>query len=150
MKEYPLRKVIIPALVLILLFLLYWDYFYPPRASISIDGQRYRVAVADEPAEWARGLAGPKKQIMLFVFDKKEEQSFWMKDMQFPIDIYWLNRGVVMDMVADVPVPTSTNPTDWTIYRSPGPIDAVLEIPVDIRVQRRINIERGEKININL
>ena len=28
---------------------------------------------------------------MLFVFDKPEKHSFWMKDMKFPINIIWLD-----------------------------------------------------------
>ena len=34
---------------------------------------------------------------MLFVFDTQGEQTFWMKDMKFPIDIIWIdsNKTVV-------------------------------------------------------
>jgi len=30
---------------------------------------------------------------MLFVFDKPAVRCFWMKDMQFPIDIIWLDQN---------------------------------------------------------
>jgi hypothetical protein len=29
---------------------------------------------------------------MLFIFDQPQESKFWMKDMQFPLDILWLNE----------------------------------------------------------
>jgi uncharacterized protein len=41
------------------------------------------------------GLA--ENEAMLFVFDTQGEQTFWMKDMKFPIDIIWIdsNKTVV-------------------------------------------------------
>jgi uncharacterized protein len=32
-----------------------------------------------------------ENESMLFVFDKPERHSFWMKDMKFAIDIIWLH-----------------------------------------------------------
>lgn len=29
---------------------------------------------------------------MLFVFEKEEVQSFWMKNMKFPLDIIWIDK----------------------------------------------------------
>ena len=34
-----------------------------------------------------------ENESMLFVFDKPEKHSFWMKDMKFPIDIIWLDSN---------------------------------------------------------
>jgi uncharacterized membrane protein (UPF0127 family) len=31
---------------------------------------------------------------MLFVFDRPDTYSFWMKDMNFPIDIIWLSSDM--------------------------------------------------------
>lgn len=42
------------------------------------------------------GLSGrmslPKNHAMLFVFDKSGEHGIWMKDMNFALDIVWLNE----------------------------------------------------------
>ena len=44
---------------------------------------------------WEKGLAVKdqlkENEAMFFVFDKPEKHSFWMKDMNFPIDIIWLD-----------------------------------------------------------
>jgi len=32
-----------------------------------------------------------KNQAMLFIFDKPDVECFWMKDMNFPLDMIWLN-----------------------------------------------------------
>ena len=34
-----------------------------------------------------------EKESMLFVFKEPSRQSFWMKDMKFPIDIIWLDSN---------------------------------------------------------
>jgi len=31
---------------------------------------------------------------MLFLFEKEDKQSFWMKNMSFPIDIIWIDKNL--------------------------------------------------------
>lgn len=41
---------------------------------------------------------------MLFVFPEAGLHRFWMKDMNFPIDIYWLGKNYeVVDVAKNVP-----------------------------------------------
>ncbi len=60
----------------------------------KIAGQNIKVALALTPAEQAQGLSGRNKlkenEGMLFVFNHPDKYYFWMKDMNFPIDIIWL------------------------------------------------------------
>lgn len=53
------------------------------------------VEIADTDSEREQGLSGrknlPKDQGMLFVLDEPGQYGFWMKDMNFPIDIVWLD-----------------------------------------------------------
>lgn len=66
----------------------------PQLKSIELDGQELIVELATTPAQKTAGLGGrpglPQNQGLLFVFDKPEFYSFWMKDMRFPIDIIWI------------------------------------------------------------
>lgn len=67
----------------------------PLSASLRLEnGQEIKLRVADEPEERALGLSYfkslPQDQGMLFLFDKSDIYPFWMKDMNFPIDIIWL------------------------------------------------------------
>ena len=40
---------------------------------------------------------------MLFIFKKEDIHGIWMKDMQFPIDILWLDSGYeVVDIAENV------------------------------------------------
>jgi len=63
---------------------------------VNIGDVRVHVDLAQTPAEHEQGLSGRKSlsesEGLLFVFDKPGQHSFWMKDMNFPIDIIWLSR----------------------------------------------------------
>lgn len=65
------------------------------QAIVYINGQNLVAAVADTPIEREKGLSGTHfindKNGMFFIFDKADEQGFWMKDMDIPLDIVWIN-----------------------------------------------------------
>lgn len=54
------------------------------------------ILLADTPEKRMRGLSGFNKirdnQAMLFKFDEVGSHGFWMKDMNFAIDIMWMNE----------------------------------------------------------
>lgn len=59
--------------------------------------------VADTPASRELGLSGRKQmgddEGVLFVFEGPGRYGFWMKDMQFPLDIIWINQnGIVVNI----------------------------------------------------
>jgi uncharacterized membrane protein (UPF0127 family) len=74
-------------------------------------------------AELCRGCA------MLFVFDAPSQYGFWMKDMQFPIDILWLRDGRIVHKESNV------SPDDQRILKPTEAADSVLEISPDESVQ---------------
>lgn len=61
---------------------------------VSIGGQKIQVELAVTVAERTQGLSGRKSLDegtgLLFIFEKSGLYPFWMKDMNFPIDIIWL------------------------------------------------------------
>jgi len=63
--------------------------------EIKIAGQIVKVDLALTDAEQTQGLSGrkdlAKNEGMLFVFNKPDKYLFWMKDMNFPIDIIWIS-----------------------------------------------------------
>lgn len=82
---------------------------------------------ANTPAEHAQGLSlrtdVPADYGMLFVFEKSDDYSFWMKDMLVPLDIIWLSdNGTILGIEAAVA--TSTFPN---AVRPPEPVRYVLE-----------------------
>ncbi len=81
-----------------------------PRATAVLDTgeRRVRVAVevADEPAEWQRGLMQRRSLArnagMVFVFPRPIRGGFWMKDTLIPLSIaFWgpdERIGAILDM----------------------------------------------------
>ncbi|HVX58148.1 MAG TPA: DUF192 domain-containing protein [Candidatus Saccharimonadales bacterium] len=67
---------------------------YRDDENINVNGQIIRVQVAATTAEQDRGLGGKScisdNQAMLFK-PQSSGTSVWMKDMNFPIDIVWIN-----------------------------------------------------------
>ena len=57
-----------------------------------------KVKIAESPAEKQKGLSGRnfmrKNSGMLFIFSQPDFYPFWMKDMEFPIDIIWLDENL--------------------------------------------------------
>lgn len=99
------------------------------RPQVIINNTRINVEIADDPTERAQGLSGTPSladdEGMLFIFNEPAIQSFWMKDMQIPLDMIWIRDGVVVGISADVPVWENGQIT----RRSSGePADTVLEV----------------------
>ena len=64
-------------------------------AEVVIGQQTICVEVADRPIQWARGLSNraslAANRGMLFIFPQSAIHSFWMKEMNFSLDIIWIN-----------------------------------------------------------
>lgn len=68
--------------------------------KVSIGDYVFYAEVVSSGEKLQKGLGGRENLCencaMLFKFPQLEKYSFWMKDMQFPLDIIWLrNREVV-------------------------------------------------------
>lgn len=63
---------------------------------VRLGGQTVRVELAISEEAQASGLSGRASladgEGMLFVFDQPGKHMFWMKDMNFPIDIFWISE----------------------------------------------------------
>ena len=62
---------------------------------VNIGGQKIQVELAVTVAERTQGLSGRQSLDegtgLLFIFDKSGQYPFWMKDMNFSIDMVWMN-----------------------------------------------------------
>ncbi|OGD66706.1 hypothetical protein A2Z61_00480 [Candidatus Campbellbacteria bacterium RIFCSPLOWO2_02_35_12] len=75
--------------------------------GIYINDMPMWVDVADSVKEIKTGLSGRTTleigQGMLFIFDKLDFYGMWMKDMNFPIDIIWINENLqIIDIKTQV------------------------------------------------
>ena len=66
------------------------------KSRVCFKGNCFYVELAITPDTWSKGLMFrkglPKNQGMLFIFDKEEDVSFWMKNTLIPLDIIWINQ----------------------------------------------------------
>jgi uncharacterized membrane protein (UPF0127 family) len=103
-------------------------------ADITVGGVPVTVELAYQPADTSRGL-GYRDELapgtgMLFLFAEPAPRSFWMKGMQFCIDIIWIENGTIQGAAESVcPEPPGTADADLTSYVSPVPVTYVLEVP---------------------
>jgi uncharacterized protein len=103
-------------------------------AEITVGGVPLTVELAYEPADRALGLSYREGLApgtgMLFLFEEPAPRSFWMRGMQFCIDIIWIENGVIQGAAESVcPEPPGTADTDLRSYVSPVPVTYVLEVP---------------------
>ena len=103
-------------------------------AEITVGGVPLTVELAYLPEDTSLGL-GYREGLapgtgMLFLFEGPAPRTFWMRGMQFCIDIVWIENGVIQGAAESVcPEPVGTADADLTSYVSPVPVTYVLEVP---------------------
>ncbi len=102
--------------------------FEGDNATVRVGQAVVQAEVVRETADQARGLAGRESLAvgrgMLFVYREPTVAEFWMRGMKFPIDLVWINDGVVIGTEESMEVDGGQRR-----YPSPGAIDMVLEVP---------------------
>jgi uncharacterized protein len=84
-----------------------WNLIYPELVPITIGTTTFSASVADSLPERIKGLSDtpglPEHIVKLFAFGVAGEHSIWMKDMNYPIDIMWLDKtGLIVHIEENV------------------------------------------------
>ncbi len=120
-KKYAMLGLIVG---LILLGGLLADIFFVK--IVRINEQTFIATTPLSVAAYQKGLGGKKDLCrtcaMLFHFYRVGRYAFWMKDMQFDLDIIWIRDGQIVYIKNDF----SSNST--AIVEPVAPADNVLEI----------------------
>jgi uncharacterized membrane protein (UPF0127 family) len=124
-----------------------------PRGIIKIDDVTLQVQIADTKPLQTRGLMFqeklPYEQGMLFVFEGEDARSMWMLNMQFALDLLWLDSdGKVVHIEKDAqPCKSALETMACTFTNGNGkPAKYVLEVTsgfVDM-----FNITENSKLQI--
>lgn len=77
---------------------------YYKKRSVTLGGVVITADIADSDVLRAQGLSGRAElahgQGMLFIFDTLGTHGFWMKEMEFAIDLLWIDEHkVVIDYI---------------------------------------------------
>mgnify|MGYP001616570230 FL=1 len=112
-----------------------------PTAPMVIAGRvSLTVELARTPEQQIRGLSGrpglKSGNGMLFVYDRPQPVSIWMKDMRFPLDIVWIRDGRIVKIEKNAPPLTPAGPE--RIYAAMA--DLVLEVPAGFTGRKRIRV----------
>lgn len=98
-----------------------------------LKGEPLLVQIARTPYHHKKGLGGReslgKYDGMLFIFQFSGRVGIVMRDMEFPIDIVWLNKGEVVDIAPNVPIEPDVSEEELTRYYPRKNADLALELP---------------------
>jgi Uncharacterized conserved protein len=131
-------------LLVFLTFVFVFLFGFRDKNEIEIGGAEIKVDVADTSAERSMGLSGRKSlkegEGMLFVFDSPSKYGFWMKDMNFAIDIVWIGEDKKVLGIEKGVLP-ETYPK---IFYPPGEVAYALEVPATF--SDTIGLEVGQSL----
>lgn len=96
--------------------------------QVKIGQHIYAVDVAQTNEARIKGLSDRKELLkkhgLLFIFNESQRQGFWMKDMNFSIDIIWIDEYLKV-----VGIERNVSPDTFPeIFYSPESIRYVLEV----------------------
>lgn len=125
-------------------------YFYPPETKHenliiqTNQGQvTYQVEIADTPYLKSKGLMNrksmPQNNGMLFIFEKPQMISMWMKNTYIPLDMLFLDKSGKIIWIYE-----NAKPLDETIISSQFPSSFVIEL--NAGQVREKNIQPGNQV----
>jgi uncharacterized protein len=111
---------------------------------VKIAGQNVKVELALTPKEQEKGLSGRENLAddagMLFVFKNPGKYSFWMKDMNFPIDIIWLNENFKV-----IYIKKNAEPSSYPDSFGSG-VDSKYVLEVNSGFSEKNNLKEGDLV----
>lgn len=115
--------------------------------TVKINGQEITVEIADTPELQFKGLSGRKNLCagcgMLFVFNNRQERTFVMRNMNFPLDIIFIDGERIVKIHKNLP-PEGMEPKNF--YNSDAPVNFVLE--VNGGFTDKYKVKEGDKLVI--
>ncbi len=152
-----LKRPIYRFLLIVILALLIWWLWQTksaalPQAKVLINQQTFSVEIVDKPREMMRGLSGraslAKNHGLLFIYPDKNYLTFWMKGMNFPIDLLWIDGDKIVGLEKNMLPEPGVVDGSLKRYNSPQTVSKVLEVPAGSI--EAANIKLGDIIKISL
>lgn len=115
------------------------------KQTINIKGQEIDIDVARTLEKRAKGFSGRQNLLnnegMLFIFDEEGKHGFWMKEMNFPIDIIWIDKECIVASIKENASPQSFP----EIFYPERNVKYVLEIKAKRAME--LNLIVGDRLN---
>jgi hypothetical protein len=146
LKKENIRLIIVSSLVLVLALYYVSIRWYSIAGnkivSVNIGKHKIYSEVVSSSEKMSRGLGGRSGMCsscgMLFEFERSGKYSFWMKDMQFPLDLVWIFQKKIVHIEKNI------QPSFSGVLDSAEKADAVLEVNAGTIV--RLGIEMGDGV----
>lgn len=139
------------AIIVVFVVLKVFLFFYAPEGQVKVNGREIKVLVADTSERWFKGLSGRdalgEYGGMWFTFLSTDYYTMVMRDMKFPLDIIWLDNGIIVDMAPNVQPEADVEEASLTKYRPRLPSNAVLEVSAGAIGQYGLKI--GDKLDFS-
>jgi len=124
------------------------EVIVPGDPVVHIGDTTLRVMVANTKASRAQGLSGRRSLDpyggLLFIFDDSSYHGIWMKDMNFSIDVIWINSDLKV-----VGITTNLTPGSYPrIFEPPSPVKYIIETKPHFA--DNIGIQVGDKVRLPL
>lgn len=115
--------------------------------AVSINGTKVLIARAITEHDRRLGLGEYEKlkenHGMLFEFEDADYYGIWMKDVEFPIDVIWLDKNKIV-----IDIESNMQPESYpTVFKPEKPALYVLEVPAGFAVDNKI--KRGQSAEFN-
>ena len=144
------RKFIVGIVILSIVVGGYFIYinFSEKSSKICIEDKKcFVIEIVDSDAERTTGLSNreslDKNKGMLFIFEDELVPGFWMKDMNFPIDIIWISSDFEIVGIETGLQPCINVDSCLAVYPT-QPIEYVLEINSNQAEEN--NITEGDRV----
>jgi len=149
-----MKKILISVLIIIALafsaLLFFRNSFvknpenYSDKKSVSIKGEIFSLEIASSPADQAKGLSGRQELCsrcaMLFVFTDSSVRNFWMKDMQFDLDMLWISGSEIVKISRNI----SHEKGSGEAVDSGLAVDKVIEL--NAGTSDRLQLQEGDQV----
>lgn len=130
-----------------------------PPGTVRIGSATFSVELATTTFAQARGLSYRASlganDGMLFVFSRPGIQNFWMRDMNFPLDMIWIGPSPaagggeqVLGFVQDAAPQPGAALWNLKVYSSPDGTDKVLEVNAGTVAKDDIHI--GDAVQVQI
>lgn len=142
------KKTILIIVILFLMVMVLQKTFIKKRGKVCFKDNCFNVDISITLEERSRGLMFKESldinQGMLFIFDKNDIHSFWMKNTLISLDIIWINEEKEIVFIKEMASPceekfcTTINPLVLARYA----------LEINGGLSRKIGLQIGDKISI--
>ncbi len=129
------KKIVFVAIIFLIIMAIFLNYvsseffslkYWNPIKRVYVKDTVVKAEIVSSREKIEKGLSARPNlgegRGMLFLMPQAEYQRFWMKGMEFPLDIIWIENGRVIGCEGRI------SPDDQRIFTSPEKASFVLEV----------------------